>query len=337
MTVDLGAGTVTDSVLGTDTLINIRGAFFFGNFNDTVTGTSFDEVFALSGGNDALDAGAGFDIVAYDGSPTGTVVVNLATGIVQDGDGGTDTLTGVEGVSTGYGNDVITGSSGDNVIQPSGGADVVDAGDGIDTLDYSLGFSDGGILFGTNEVGDRLPVLGMTINLATGVAIDYGGFTDTVLNFENAIGNMGADSITGTAGDNILKGGGGNDTLVGGDGADRVEVGIETLRFSDGDVPYTINPIGPAGDDIIVWRGSAGEVAIWEMNGYQLSGGGMVPVNPTAYWEIEGTGDFNGDDRSDILWRGSAGEVAIWEMNGYQLSGGGMVPVNPGAYWEILG
>jgi hypothetical protein len=31
---------------------------------------------------------------------------------------------------------------------------------------------------------------------------------------------------------------------------------------------------------------------------------------------IVGTGDFNGDGRSDILWRDTSGNVAIWEMNG---------------------
>jgi Ca2+-binding RTX toxin-like protein len=220
MTVNLGTGQVTDSVLGTDTLINIRGAFFFGAFNDTVTGTAADEVFSLSGGNDVLNAGGGRDLVYYDGSATNTLVINLATGIVQDGDGGTDTMTGVEGVRASYSNDVITGSAGDDLINPHAGTDQVDAGAGVDTLDYSIGFADGGIQYTTNEAGDRALIQGMTINLATGVAVDFGGFTDTVLNFENAVGNIGDDSITGTAGNNRLTGGGGDDTLEGGAGTD---------------------------------------------------------------------------------------------------------------------
>jgi hypothetical protein len=29
-----------------------------------------------------------------------------------------------------------------------------------------------------------------------------------------------------------------------------------------------------------------------------------------------GTGDFDGDGKTDILWRDTSGNVAIWEMNG---------------------
>jgi hypothetical protein len=31
---------------------------------------------------------------------------------------------------------------------------------------------------------------------------------------------------------------------------------------------------------------------------------------------MEGTGDFNGDGRSDILWRDNGGTVVDWLMNG---------------------
>jgi len=67
----------------------------------------------------------------------------------------------------------------------------------------------------------------------------------------------------------------------------------------------------------ILWRDTAGDVAIWEMNGTTI-------LNPTATyvatvstaWSIVGTGDFNGDGMSDILWQDTSGDVAIWEMNG---------------------
>ena len=39
-------------------------------------------------------------------------------------------------------------------------------------------------------------------------------------------------------------------------------------------------------------------------------------ANPGPSWHAVGTGDFNGDGRSDILWQNADGEVAIWEMNG---------------------
>ena len=44
--------------------------------------------------------------------------------------------------------------------------------------------------------------------------------------------------------------------------------------------------------------------------------GGQVVYNS---WAVVGTGDFNGDGKSDILWRNTNGTVAIWEMNGGQV------------------
>ena len=57
------------------------------------------------------------------------------------------------------------------------------------------------------------------------------------------------------------------------------------------------------------------------MNDGTVLGGdslGAVPAN----WHIAGTGDFNGDHKSDILWRNDAGLVAIWDMNDTTFIGG---------------
>jgi hypothetical protein len=73
---------------------------------------------------------------------------------------------------------------------------------------------------------------------------------------------------------------------------------------------------------------------IWLMNGTSYSSGVSLGVVPTQ-WQIVGTGDFNGNGKTDILWQNTAtGERAIWLMNGTSYSSGvslGFVPTQ----WDI--
>jgi hypothetical protein len=74
---------------------------------------------------------------------------------------------------------------------------------------------------------------------------------------------------------------------------------------------------GDGRSDIVIQDSTTGNVAIWLLNasasaiaaGYNLGGSGTV-------WKAIGTGDFNGDGRSDILLQNTSdGTVAVWTLN----------------------
>src|SRR5260370_37781168 len=83
-----------------------------------------------------------------------------------------------------------------------------------------------------------------------------------------------------------------------------------------------------------LWRDTSGNVAMWFLNGTQVTQSAGVGNVPCA-WSVLGTADFNGDDMGDILWQNTtSGDVAIWLMNGAkatQSAGVGNVPPS----WSI--
>ena len=225
ITVDLrlATGQVQDGMGGVDSLIGIEGVSG-SDFNDSMVGSDTNntgfgnqEWFRGSEGNDTINGGGGFDIAAYTDNPTNGVVVNLATGVAQDGWGGTDTLSNIEGVEGSWKDDRITGSSADNSLDGRAGNDTLDGGAGTDQANY-------------NRASGSVQV-----NLALGTATGAEG-NDTLISIENVLGSVYGDMLTGNAGANTLEGLAGNDTLSGGDG-------IDTVIFSDGISNYTLTKV----------------------------------------------------------------------------------------------
>ena len=70
-------------------------------------------------------------------------------------------------------------------------------------------------------------------------------------------------------------------------------------------------------------------------NGAQVASSRGLGNIPTT-WSVVQTGDYNGDNKSDILWRDSSGNTAIWFMNGLQVAssaGLGNLPI----VWAVQG
>ena len=72
------------------------------------------------------------------------------------------------------------------------------------------------------------------------------------------------------------------------------------------------------------------------MNGTTSDRRATVVGNPGTSWHVIGTGDFNGDGKSDILWQNDNGAVAIWEMNGTKVIAKATVG-NLGISWHAIG
>ncbi|MFC7379477.1 beta strand repeat-containing protein [Brevundimonas sp. GCM10030266] len=192
-----------------------------GRGDDTLDGAGGNDLLRGGAGNDTLIGGAGTDMADY-GAAAGRVVASLTAGVaLNDGDGGSDALSGIENLTGSAFNDELTGSgganhlfggrgadtllglAGDDVLAGGAGDDVLDGGAGIDLLDY------------------RQAASGVRAQLNTGTASNDGdGGTDIIRGFENIIGSAFNDMLVGDAGANVIQGGLGADLLMGGAGDD---------------------------------------------------------------------------------------------------------------------
>jgi Ca2+-binding RTX toxin-like protein len=129
------------------------------NFNNTLSGGDGNDTLNGTIGNDTLIGGNGTD-TAYYYNATDSVIVNLATGIANDGQDGIDTLSQIENVQgSNTAGDNLTGNTGVNVLYGYGGADILTGGGGNDLL-----------YLGSDTVKD-------TVNYTSGDGVD------TVYNF----------------------------------------------------------------------------------------------------------------------------------------------------------
>jgi Ca2+-binding RTX toxin-like protein len=129
------------------------------NANNTLNGGNGNDILTGGAGNDTLIGGSGIDLASYY-NVTASVTVNLTTGIANDGQGGTDTLSQIENIiGSNTAGDNLTGNTGVNVLYGYGGADILTGGLGNDLL-----------YVGSDTVKD-------TVNYASGNGVD------TVYNF----------------------------------------------------------------------------------------------------------------------------------------------------------
>jgi hypothetical protein len=90
----------------------------------------------------------------------------------------------------------------------------------------------------------------------------------------------------------------------------------------------------------IVWRnGATGEDYIFFMNGTTVTAGSNYTNSvPDQDWQVAGTGDYDGDGRSDILWRNaSSGDNYLFLMNGTTVQpGSDYTNAVPDTSWQVI-
>jgi hypothetical protein len=86
----------------------------------------------------------------------------------------------------------------------------------------------------------------------------------------------------------------------------------------------------------ILWQDSAGDLAVWQVQGGQVTASfGLGTVPASSGWSVQGVGDFAGTGNVDILWRDStSGAVAIWFINNGQIQSTASLGVVPST-WSI--
>jgi serralysin len=307
---DVTSGTAFADELfgqGGDDTLNANGGNDLvngGAGNDTLSGNDGDDRLIGGAGNDTLIGGAGIDTADYSSAAAG-VTAQLNTGVASnDGDGGTDTFSGIENLTGSAFNDVLLGDAGSNVLRGGAGYDVLIGLGGNDVIHGGTGSTNemyGGLgddTYVVEAVGDTIveqagegTELVQTALARFRLAANVENLTYTgTAGFEGQ-GNADANIIRGGVGRDVLIGFGGNDVLYGGAGL------ANELYGGTGDDYYVVE----AADTIVENAGEGIDTVESRLNTFAL----RVNVENLVF---AGTGDFNGiGNASDNRIEGGAG------------------------------
>jgi Ca2+-binding RTX toxin-like protein len=339
-------GSDFNDVLTGNGVINVIDG---GNGDDIITGGSNDDKLLGGAGNDTFvvewsnsgdsyDGGDGIDTFSADIPVLGAYAqeIDLALGTNNWG----DKFVNVENLIGGANNDKSWGTAGANSFWGRGGNDLLDgrAGndklygeDGVDTLIGGEGADllDGGA--GVDTASYAASLVGVNVNLFTGLGVGGDAQGDVLTNIENVIGSALNDTIVSNATANVLAAGAGVDTLSYANSNVAVTANL-TLNsflggFAEGDIISGFeNLSGSAFDDLLtgdaqvnILDGGNGADRLWGMAGEDTLNGGFG--NDRLNGGV-GADKINGGDGVDVAdYAGSTAGVTVSLMTNTGLNG----------------
>jgi hypothetical protein len=91
---------------------------------------------------------------------------------------------------------------------------------------------------------------------------------------------------------------------------------------------------GDGKSDILWQQPDSGELWVWYMNGTATIG--AAGLNGGTSWRVPAVADLNGDGKPDILWQQpSTGDLWVWYMNGTTMTGA--ASINGATTWRVVG
>lgn len=174
------------------------------NSNKLVGGDGNDVIIS-NGGNNIVDGGKGENTINYEAAASG-VSVDLSKGIaLNNGNGGSDSLSNVQNIIGSLFNDVligddqdnkINGGKGDDILSGMGGDNILDGGEGNNTASYA----------------DAKSGINVDLRNSDKQVIENGfGGKDTLINIQNILGSSHNDIFHTGVGTTIIDGGAGDD------------------------------------------------------------------------------------------------------------------------------
>jgi Ca2+-binding RTX toxin-like protein len=242
-----------------------------GEGDNDATGNAFANTLSGNVGRNVLDGGSGADTMAGGAGDDTYHVDNVGDVVVEDADGGQDTVLASINYTLGAnvenltltGNDLLRGFGNglDNILRGNGRSNVLDGGAGADTMIGGIGQD----IYYVDDAGDVV-VEALSEGVDDVISTVSYALAANVDNLEligvddlNATGNSLRNELFGNSGANVLDGGGDNDILNGRAGAD-------TMIGGGGDDKYFVDDAG----DLVVELATGGTDTVTSTIGYTL-------------------------------------------------------------------